>query len=133
MFKGVGHVLVRIFRVGQGLAAFGHKFEGPPPLGALDTFPYHDLYCPNVICHRLTYNNLSHWLPHFRCPPPHNPSSITSLVSHCVNEPSPLDEKLNDEADDLKKWIADFREQLKADRIKFIAELRKDFSLFKSS
>ena len=36
-------------------------------------------------------------------------------------------------ADDLKKWIADFREQLKADRIKFIAELRKDFSLFKLS
>ena len=73
---------------------------------------------------------VSHWLVPFGCPPPQNPNSITSLLSHCVNMPNQVDEKLNDEAerDDFKEWIADFREQLKADRIKFMADLRKDFS-----
>ena len=36
--RGV-HVLLRIFRGLQGFAAFGRKFEGPPPLGVFDTFP----------------------------------------------------------------------------------------------
>ena len=32
------HVLLRIFRGGQGFAIFGRKFEGSPPLGVFDTF-----------------------------------------------------------------------------------------------
>ena len=38
--RGAGvHVLLRSFRGGQGFAAFGRKFEGPPPLGVFDIFP----------------------------------------------------------------------------------------------
>ena len=38
VYGGV-HVRRRIFREGQGFAAFGRKFEGPPPLDVFDTFP----------------------------------------------------------------------------------------------
>ena len=77
----------------------------------------------------------SHWLVPLRWPPPQNPHSIPSLVSHCVKAPSPVEEKLNDDTDraDFKEWLAEFRDQMKADRIKFIAELRKDLSSFKFS
>ena len=77
----------------------------------------------------------SHWLLPLRCPPPQDPSSIPSLISHCVKLPNPEEEKLSDEADrsDFKEWIKEFREQLRADRIMIIEELRKDFSLFKLS
>ena len=37
--------------------------------------------------------------------------------------------KPNDEVD-FKRWMAEFREQLRVDRIKILAELKKDFSLF---
>ena len=38
VYGGV-HVRRRIFRGGQGFAAFGRKFEGPlPPLDVFDTF-----------------------------------------------------------------------------------------------
>ena len=41
--RGV-HVRQRIFRGGQGFAAFGRKFEGPPPpLDVFDTFTKQNL------------------------------------------------------------------------------------------
>jgi len=60
---------------------------------------------------------------------PQNPNSISSLISHLVS--STDDEELD--KDDFKKWMAEFREQLRADRIKILDELRKDFGSFKMS
>ena len=66
-------------------------------------------------------------------PPPG--SALISMISHYVKASGLDEEKLNEEADraDFKEWLEEFREQLRADRAKIIAELRKDFSLFKLS
>ena len=78
---------------------------------------------------------VSHWNPIYNETPPQTPSSIPSLVSHCVNVPSPVEENLKDDAnrEDFKEWFEEFREQLRADRTRFMAELRKDFSMFNLS
>ena len=73
---------------------------------------------------------VSHWLIPPHQTPTQNANSTISLVSHCVMSPHSDDEgKLNDEVD-FKRWMAEFREQLRADRTKILAELKKDFSLF---
>ena len=87
---------------------------------------------------------LSHWSPTYYAETQKRPESTPTMIAHCAKHPLPgsilnsmeeVGEKLNDDADraDFKEWFADFREQLKADRTKFIADLRKDFSLFKLS
>ena len=78
---------------------------------------------------------VSHWNPIYNETPPQTPSLIPSLVSHCVNMPSQVEENLWHDADreDFKIWIEEFREQLRADRTRFIAELRRDLSMFNLS
>ena len=75
---------------------------------------------------------VSHWLLLHHHTPTHNASSSISLVSHCVTFPNPEDEEKPNDEGDFKRWMAEFREQLRADRIKIIAELKKDFSLLKN-
>ena len=66
-----------------------------------------------------------------------NPSSI-SMVSHCLkflehnDDPENTDEKLIT-AEEFQELIAEFREQLKADRAKILAEIREEFSWPKES
>ena len=48
------------------------------------------------------------------------------LVSYATDDA----DKHNDEVD-FKQWLAEFREELRADRNKILDEMRKDFSLFK--
>ena len=74
---------------------------------------------------------VSHWLHTPRQQEPQNPNSINSFISHLVS--STDDEEKMIHEDDFKKWMAEFREQLRADRIKILAELRQDFNLFKGS
>ena len=74
---------------------------------------------------------VAHWLHTPRQQEPQNPNLINSLISHFVSSTDD-EENIIGEVD-MKKWIAEFREQLRADRIKFLAELRQDFSLFKGS
>ena len=57
------------------------------------------------------------------------PNSITSMVTHYVS--LRIDEK--DDKEDFKVWMEEFREQLRIDRAKMIAEIRKDLSLLKLS
>ena len=71
---------------------------------------------------------ISHWSP-LPVIPPLMPNSITSMVTHYVS--LRIDEK--DDKEDFKVWMGEFREQLRIDRVKMIAEIRKDLSLLKLS
>ena len=86
---------------------------------------------------------IAHWNPSFNTPSPQMPNSITTMVTHCLRLPSSPTfslcscqeyqddaDKHNDEVD-FKQWLAEFREELRADRNKILDEMRKDFSLFK--
>ena len=73
----------------------------------------------------------SHWM----LPPSQlslqNPHSIVSLISHYQKPLSP--DQDDEEKTDFKKWIEDFREQLRADRAKIIDEIKQEFRWFKES
>ena len=81
---------------------------------------------------------VSHWLLTPRQQPPQNPSSIMSLVTHCIyNDDSDKDKETKKEGlmskEDIAELMAELRAQLKADRDKILAEVNKDFTWFKDS
>ena len=91
---------------------------------------------------------IPHWNP-LPVMPPSMPNSITTMVTHCIRLPSlscmPMSSadssSHNDDSEEVKEkkiektdfeeWLAEFREQLRSDREKILAEIKLDFGWFK--
>ena len=80
---------------------------------------------------------VTHWI----IPPRHQTAQGSipiSMVSHCLKDLEPnVDPDNTDEKmimkEEFEELIAEFREQLKADRAKILEEVRKDFSWIKEN
>ena len=73
---------------------------------------------------------IAHWNPH-DIKSYQGPGSITSMIAHYKYDSEKNSELITKEA--FKELIEEFRAQLKADRVKILEEIRRDFSWWKES